>query len=150
MKTALNKSLFIFLIAITLVSCGGGGGGSDDDVDDNTCREVTSCPSGGTLGGFLEWLTGACTTSTVCSSDQVKNPWERGTQEETEPNNSLQEALPVFAEEFTPFLPDEEQPPIVNILGSVSPADVVDYVAFSTDSPRTVTIYICKTKKILL
>ena len=32
MESALNKSLLIFLITITLVACGGGGGGSDDGI----------------------------------------------------------------------------------------------------------------------
>jgi hypothetical protein len=74
--------------------------------------------------------------------DQASNPWELGTLEESEPNNSLQEALPVFVKEFRP---GEEEPPIVNISGSISPTDAVDYAAFSTDSPRTITIYICET-----
>jgi len=120
----------------------GCGSDSDDETEEITCSESLSCPSGGTLGGFIEWLSGACTTSTVCSSDQFITPWELGALEETEPNDSMQEALPVFIEDNIPGILAGTEPTI-NISGSVSPTDVVDYVAFSTDSPRKITIYFC-------
>ena len=142
-KFYLSASLLVFVVA-------GCSSGSDDDTDDSnvsTCSEYTECPSGGGLGGFLEWLSGACTTRTVCPTDPGsanldRNPWEIGTQEEAEPNDTLQQALPVFMESF---VPGEPEPPIVNVSGRVSPTDVADYIAFSTDSPQTTTIYLCET-----
>lgn len=151
----MNMDIKIHLSAILLIFVISGcssGSDSDDDANVDTCREVTSCPSGGTLGGFLEWISGACTIRTVCSSDQVKNSWELGTLEETEPNDSLQQALPVFVEAYV-F--GEVELPQVNISGSVSPTDVADYIAFSTaygpdsggviNAPLVVKIFICKT-----
>jgi hypothetical protein len=137
------KIIPVAFILIFVVS--GCGSGSNDDADDDTCREITSCPSGGTLGGFLEWLSGACTTNTVCSSDpgsSVQSAWESGAREESEPNNTLQEALLVFLDGGTSV--SDEGLGLVNISGAISPSDTVDYVGFSTVWDGRVSIYICE------
>jgi len=123
-----------FLIIFVVSGCGSD---SDDDGDDSTCSEVISCPSGATLGGFLEWLNGSCTTITVCQSDQVWPDWDDSAHGENEPNDALDEALPVFVGVGGDLL---------HVFGNISPSDTVDYVAFSTAYDRTATIYICKTQ----
>ena len=132
--------LSVFLLIFIVSGCGSD---SDDEAEESTCSESLSCPSGGTLGGFIEWISGACTTNTVCSADPdtfddpgIVGPslWESGEREESEPNNNMQEALLVFVED----------PGLANIIGTISASDIVDYVGFSTAYDKTITIYICE------
>ena len=152
----MRSSTWILIASLLVGACGGcddsdssgGGGGSAGESGGVSGEPVTywDCGGAGGFALFFTWLAGGCTLVEVSGPDQVPDApgildpqtiegWSSNYMEEVEPNNTFDQATPVYFD-------GHQSRRIVGIVNDTG--DLRDMFVLGVDTEDLYGVYLCR------